>query len=233
MNATTDLDRVLGEWLADGPTRAPDHPIEAAIEHARRHPRRSDPFGFLRRDPMAPRSRGIGARPVLVLAIVGLLLAAVAAIGVGSQPRPAIVGPSPSPSASPAASPVPSASARGPRVVDLTTDPGTEATVTIVDPSGALVGARVPRADETAPNPNAAIPDAGVLVQNQGPSTLRLTWIGQPCERSYGMQIDDAGRTITIAVPTCQGDTLAIGRDVLVEFAGPVDAAEVTATLVE
>ena len=74
MNATTDLDRVLGEWLGEGATRAPDHPVEAAIEHARNNPRRRDPFAFLRSDPMAPHSRGIGARPVLVLAVLGLLL---------------------------------------------------------------------------------------------------------------------------------------------------------------
>jgi hypothetical protein len=233
MNATTDLDRVLGEWLGDGPTRAPDHPVEAAIEYARSHPRRRDPLAFLRPDPMAPRSRGLGARPVLLLAVLGLLFAAVVAVGVGSNRDSVVVGPSPSASETQAASPSPAASARGPVVVDVTGDSGVAATATIVDASGTLVGARAPGAGEPAPDPNASIPDSGVLVQNQGPTTLRLTWIGGSCERDYGVEIGASGRTIAIAVPSCQGDSQAIGREVLLEFSGPVDATAITATLAE
>jgi hypothetical protein len=233
MSATTDLDRVLGEWLNEGPTRAPDHPVDAAIEHARSHPRRRDPLAFLRPDPMAPRSLGIGARPVMVLAVLGLLLAAVVAVGVGSNRDPAVVGPSPSMSASqpPPASPSPSTAA-SPLVIELLADP-TEANVTIVDASGTLAGARAPGSDEPSPDPSAEMPDSGILVQNQDPTTLRVTWIGGPCEREYDLGIDRSGTAIAVTVPDCQGDALAIGRVVLLEFAEPVDAASITATLVE
>ena len=53
MTTLNDFDRVLGEWLNEGPNRAPDRPIDLAVEHARSHPRRPDLIRFLRPDPMA------------------------------------------------------------------------------------------------------------------------------------------------------------------------------------
>ncbi len=105
--------------------------------------------------------------------------------------------------------------------------------MTIVDASGTLVNAQAPGADEPNPDPNASIPDFGVLVQNQDPTTIRVTWIGGPCEREYDLAIDRSGTAIAVTVPDCQGDAPAIGREVLLEFATPVDAGSITATLVE
>ena len=61
MNASNDLDRRLDDLLADGPSIAPDRAIGAALDHARHHPRRRDPLGVMRRDPMA--STGVRVQP--------------------------------------------------------------------------------------------------------------------------------------------------------------------------
>lgn len=236
MNATTDLDRVLGEWLGEGPTRAPDHPIEAAIEHARSHPRRRDPLAFLRPDPMARRSRGIGARPVMVLAVLGLLLASVVALGVGSQPQPVVVGPTPSvtPSGEPSGRPAPPSARASFGIVELIDDVGTGATVAIDDASASVVTAGAAPLGDLGPDPNATIPPSGVLVQNQDPTTLRLTWGGGPCATPYRLAIDAAGTSMTVtATAPCTGDTLGVTRVLLLGFDEAVDAASVTATLVE
>ncbi|MGE5227375.1 MAG: hypothetical protein ACM3OO_10930, partial [Planctomycetaceae bacterium] len=135
MSAQTDLDRALAAWLSEGPARAPEPPIVAAVEHARVNPRRRDPLAVLRPDPMAPRGRSIlGLRPVLVLAVVGLLGAAIAIGVVGSRrgvtvpiasPSPGVPA-SPSPTAAPSPTPSP-----------------TPVTVAIIDPYGNDVTARI------------------------------------------------------------------------------------------
>jgi hypothetical protein len=235
MNATTDLDRVLGEWLGDGPTRAPDHPVEAAIEHARSHPRRRDPFAFLRPDPMAPRSRGLGARPVMLLAVLGLLLAAVVAVGVGSQPQRVVVGPSPTsvPSGEPSAGPSTASPQPSLGIVQLIDDLDTGATVVIDDASGSVISAVSPDLGTPGPDPNAPIPASGVLVQNQDATTLRLTWGGGGCPTAYRLAIDSGGRSMTVTGAPCGGDAIGVTRVLLLEFAAPVDAASITARLVE
>ena len=61
----SELDRVLGDWLADGPRRAPAAPVTVAIEFARAHPRRARflagvparPHGRSRIGPVHPCSR--------------------------------------------------------------------------------------------------------------------------------------------------------------------------------
>ena len=106
MNAFDDFDRRLGEWLEDGPTQAPHEAIERATAHARSHPRRPDPFAFLR-SAMTSRTTPVVLRPAWILLLLGLLLAAVvAAIGIGSRnDAPVVVV------ASPTASPAPTATA--------------------------------------------------------------------------------------------------------------------------
>jgi hypothetical protein len=230
MTAITDLDRVLGEWLDDGPTRAPDRPLAVALAHARSHPRRPDPLRFLRPDAMAGRPAAFGARPVLVLAVLGLLLAAVVVVGVGSDRRE-VVSPPVSASAEPTLSTPPSPSRLSLGVVALFDDLATGATVTIDDASGLVVGAEGARPADRGPDPTASIPDSGVLVQNEDPTTLRVTWVGGGCPTAYRMSVDATARQLTISGPTCGGDSIGVGRVLLLRFADPVDASLVSGTL--
>ncbi len=105
MNASDDFDRLLGEWLKDGPTQAPHESIERATAHARSHPRRPDPIAFLRKGAMNSRITPAVLRPAWILVLLGLLLAAaVAAVGIGSpNDAPVVVVPSPTAEASPIA----------------------------------------------------------------------------------------------------------------------------------
>jgi hypothetical protein len=233
MTATNELDRLLGEWLEEGPRRAPDRPIELAVEHARSHPRRRDPFGFLRPDPMAPRAIGFGARPVLVLAILGLLLAAVVAVGVGSRGDAPIVQPvgpsvSPTPSSEPSASPPPSLPAVFP--VDLDVPVGQPQTVEVIDASGLVVEAT---SGSPTGESGTTFPFDEVAVANLDATTLQLGWSGFPCATDHTLAVGANGRSMTLTRPDCTGDTdpLAVDRILVLRFATPVEAADVDVVL--
>ena len=95
MTSPNDFDRRLGAWLDEGPAHAPDRTIDAALAHARAHPRRRDPLAVLRRDPMSGGGFAGALRPLPLVAVLGLIL--VAAIGVatvgGFFSRPSVVPP--------------------------------------------------------------------------------------------------------------------------------------------
>ena len=201
MNSINEFDRALGQWLDEGPNRAPDRPIELAVSHALAHPRRRDPLGFLRPDPMGRRSSGLPLRPVMILAALGLLLGAMFALGVGGRPQPAIVGPTPSGSAAP---PVQTFD------VQLTVPEGQPQTVAVTDRSGlvteALTGAPTGEAGQS-------FPFDAVEVLSVDATTLQLGWAGFPCQTDHTLTIEADGRTMTLERPACVGDTDTIGVD--------------------
>lgn len=234
MTALNDFDRVLGEWLDEGPNRAPDRPLELAMEHARSHPRRRDPLGFLRPDPMAPRSRGLamGLRPGLALAVLGLLLAAVA-IGVGGSRQPSVVVPDTGPTASPSASPRPFPSATGPAsggiLVELVVAAGQPQTVDVIDESGKVLEA-------TSGSPTGdgqSFPDDDVEVTNIDATTLQLGWAGFPCRTDYDLRIGTDPLVMTLVRPPCEGvtDSIGVDRILILRFSEPIVAADVDITL--
>jgi hypothetical protein len=226
MTEFNEFDRLLGDWLHDGPNRAPDRPIELAVEHARAHPRRRDPLRFLRPDPMAAPFRGFGMslRPVMILAMLGLLLAAIVAVGVGGAAKdPLIVVSSASPSASaPPASPTEF-------VVDLTVPEGQPQTVLVIDGSALIV-----EASSGAPSgfAGATFPDTAVDVTNLDPTTLELGWSGLPCATDHTLTVEPDGRTMTLERPACENsDTVLVDRILVLRFSEPVSASDVTISL--
>jgi hypothetical protein len=234
MTGTNELDRLLGEWLDDGPNRAPDRPLELALAHARAHPRGRDPFGFLRRDPMARPWVGAGPRPALVLATVGLLLVAVVAIGVGGS-KPAIApSPSTSPAASESAKPTPNASPTAPAaagiLVDLVVPAGEPQTVDIDDASGKLVEAR---SGIPAGEGGQTFPFDSIVVTNLDATTLQLGWAGFPCRTNHLLMIPTDPRNMVLIRPSCAGTTDSIGIDriLILRFSEAIDAKQVHPTL--
>jgi hypothetical protein len=225
MNATNDLDRALAEWLSEGPARAPEPPIAAAVEHARGNPRRRDPLAAFRSDPMAPRGRSIlGVRPALVLAVVALVAAAVAIGVVGSRPgiTPPLTSPSPTP---PVASPAPTlAPAPTPITVAIIDAYGKDVSATIVDASGLLGGA-------SSDQPSEGGVAEGLAVTNDGPNRLRLEWTDLTCGRDYRVTIDASATAIAVSREACGGDLLPMDRILVLEFSGPIDAGDVTGTV--
>jgi hypothetical protein len=234
MKTPDDIDRQLDEWLREGPTRPSDAPVEQAIQHARAHPRRPDPLGFLRRDPMAGRLTPLGLRPAFILAVVGLLVVAVAgALVVGSlRDNAPVIGPSSPPPASVAPSVAPSASPTGFHLA-LKDEYDSGATVDIVDLSGTLVSARAAEIGEREPNPGA--PTTGdVTVKNVDATSLWIGWGAGACPDAHRLTIDASGRSISISQPPfCGGDTVGVGRQLVLTFSGPIAAADVAATLVK
>jgi hypothetical protein len=251
MNGPHDLDRRLDDWFADGPAHAPERSISAALDHARTHPRRRDPFAALRRDPMSAGGFGAatGVRALSMVAVLGLILvAAVAAATVGGlfEQRPVTVPPAiPGPSGSPApSSPAsqspapavpapPSAAPTGPALpasfhVTLAVKGGSPISLSIFDDSGALL-----TATSGTPADGASVGDGVVAVANDpsDPNTIVLTWSGTPCDTSHTLNISQDARTFAIERPACSGDLLPLDRILRLTFDRPIAAASVTATI--
>jgi hypothetical protein len=228
MTSSTDFDRVIAEWLTEGPTRAPDHPVDQAIQHALGHPRRRDPLASLRRDPMAAPGGFVPlGRPMTLVTAVLLLLVAVAGVAVvGSRlGDPAVVppvSPSPAPSAFPSGPPA----LPGLFDVDLEEDSGNDATLGVIDESGLVVAAV-----SGSPIENPA--DAGITIANDGPATLVMTWTGGPCDTVHVLRIDSTAKTFTLERPKCLGDAIPRQLSVVLTMSEPIDAAGIAATIVE
>lgn len=244
MTGSNELDRLLGEWLDEGPNRAPDRPLELALGHARSHPRRRDFLGFLRPDAMAPQSRGFafGLRPALVLAIVALLLAAVA-IGIGGPRKPAIMpapstssspsaatSPGPSVTSSPSRSSSPSGQASDGILVNLTVPEGQPQTVMVFDASGKLLEAR---SGSPTGESGQSFPFEAVEVTNIDATTLQLGWAGYPCKTDHELLIELDPKVMTLLRPACAGttDTIGVDRILILQFSEPIDASAVKIAL--
>jgi len=239
MNASQDLDRRFADWLKDGPSRAPERSITAALGHARSHPRRRDVLAGLRRDPMGSTGFGSGfggsLRPLPMVAALGLLLvAALAAATVGGffDRRPVVVPPDSTPTASP--SPQPSSPAPSPspivRSVDLIGSDGRVlSTIEIVDESGTLVEAASGQPGEGG---SSSAENADVANDPADPATIVLTWTGLASDKDQRLTISPDGRTMTLDVQQGCGDLLPFDRVLILTFDGPVPAGEVTAPIV-
>ena len=237
MNQTTDLDRLLHDWLTDGPNRAPDQPVTAATSFARAHPRRPDPLRVFRSDPMADRRpRAFGLQPGLVFALLALVVAIVAAGVIGSrlQQPPVVVPPSDqlSPSApldgSPPASPSPTSPASEPPAplfrADLETTAGQSATVDVVDLSGLVVTGR------SGPAIEGATVD-GIVVTNEKPDTLLITWAGSPCDTVHRLTVDGTATQIVLERPGCGGDSIARDLSLILQLSRSIVASDVQASI--
>ena len=74
MTGSNDLDRMLASYLEEGPRRAPDRAMDAALAFAVAHPRRRDPLLFLKPDVMARRTSMFSPQFVWVAAVIALTL---------------------------------------------------------------------------------------------------------------------------------------------------------------
>lgn len=231
MTTFDDTDRRIAAWFIDETVRVPERTIEAALTHARAHPRRRDVLATLRRDPMArgPFSGGLFA-PVPLLAVVGLIVVAAfgGAVAGGFLDRPGpVVLPPATPTVTPSPSPSPSPS---PRIfqVDLIEVAGDDATIDVTDRSGRIVGAV-----SGQPADGGSVGD-GIDVANDpaDPTVIVLTWTGTPCDTIHRLDIEPDGRTMTLSRAPCEGDATPRDLKLRLQYSEAVDAADVSATLV-
>jgi hypothetical protein len=233
MTGTNEQDRRIAAWFQDVPTRVPERTIEAALAHARTHPRRRDPFAALRRDPMGSGGFGLGrlGQPVPLLAALGLLLAAAvagAAVGGFFDRAPVLVPPDASPA--PTATPAPSAPPTPETIrVDLIEHLGDDAFVDIIDESFSMTAAV-----SGDPGDGVDVSSDEVRVENDpnDPATIVLTWGGATCDTGHELVINADGRTLRMFRGACEGDTLGgVGHVLRLTFDAPAPAAEFDATV--
>ena len=162
----SELDRVLGDWLADGPRRAPAAPVTVAIRVAPRGAGTPAPARSLAGVPARPHGRSRNSArlhrrsPAFALRPVGLRadgrrgcrrrLRPAVRMRSAAVPSPVAPIPSASPVASPTALPSPT-----PHVFDVTLDIGISqpVTITIEDHSNRIVRAEDVSAQGSAPMP--------------------------------------------------------------------------------
>lgn len=101
-------------------------------------------------------------------------------------------------------------------------------TITISDASGTLV-----RATSGSPGDGASVPPRELVVMNQTPTSLRLTWAGGPCHAADSLTIDETGRRFVLEQPGCAGDSIVHDRVLILEFSEPIEAADVQGSLHE
>jgi hypothetical protein len=227
MTGSNDLDRMLASYLEEGPRRAPDRAVDAALTFAAAHPRRRDPLIFLKSDVMARRTSMFSPQLVWAGAVIALTLGAVAAIAVGTRPSlepvvPPSVVESPLPSPSVVPSPVVT-------TIELI-DPNNEITwpVTVTDASGTLVAAE--------PEAQADLPPVDQIEATNDPADptrVLLVWTFQGCAFPQSLTIDGSGRVWQLERQECQETLGGADLRMTLVFSGPVDAATLNVQLLE
>ncbi|HEX5825506.1 MAG TPA: hypothetical protein VFY18_13690 [Candidatus Limnocylindrales bacterium] len=99
-------------------------------------------------------------------------------------------------------------------------------TIDVTDSSGTLIGATSGK-----PADGASVEANKLVVTNLSPSTLRLTWVGGPCDSANSLSIDAAGHRLLLVQPECPGDAIATDRILDLAFSTPVKASDIDAFL--
>jgi hypothetical protein len=122
------------------------------------------------------------------------------------------------------ATPAPTAAPAGPigsaRVV-LATATANAVTVDVTDTSGTLTAAT-----SGTPGDGASVAPYTLVVTNISATTLRLTWVGGPCDSANSLSIDAARQRLLLVQPECPGDAIATDRILDLAFSTPIEASD-------
>ena len=162
-------------------------------------------------------------RPGTGLAVVALLAVVVAAC---KDYDPRDYDEDPPPSASPTVSAAPTAAADATLHVVLTQANAKDVSIDVTDGTGTLVAA-----ESGSPGDGASVDPYALVVRNDDPTTLRLTWVGGPCDSANTLSIDESGRQFLLVQPECPGDSIVTDRLLILSFSGPVHAGQIHAVL--
>jgi len=99
-------------------------------------------------------------------------------------------------------------------------------TISVTDESRSLVAVA-----SGVPGDGASVEAYKLVVTNLAPTTLRLTWLGGPCDAANTLSIDAARRRLLLVQKECSGDAIATDRILDLTFAMPVKAGEIEAFL--
>jgi hypothetical protein len=99
----------------------------------------------------------------------------------------------------------------------------------IEDEGGLLAGAGSGRAGD-----GMSVRWGDVEVVNVDEDTLRVTWVGLPVDAGIRLVVSGAGDGVVLAftqpAPPANSDAIGFDRVLVLDFASPVDAADVEAT---
>lgn len=156
---------------------------------------------------------------VLVAACAGTARpSAPSATATAGTPSPTVI-PSAVPSASP--STAPSASQTGAIRVVLTVATADTVTIDVSDGSRTLT-----KASSGAPGDGASVEPYKLVVANRTPTSVRLTWVGGPCDSANTLSIDAPRHRLLLVQPECPGDAVVNDRILDLEFSTPVKATD-------
>lgn len=141
----------------------------------------------------------------------------------GDQPPP-----TQAPTAAPTAAPTtaPTAAPIGSAQVALAVATTNAVTIDVTDSSGTLLAAT-----SGGPADGASVEAYKLVVTNVSPTTLRLTWVGGPCDSANSLSIDATRHQLLLVQPECPGDAIATDRILDLAFSTPVKASDVEAFL--
>lgn len=167
-----------------------------------------------------------------ILVLVAILAACTATDPrLEDEPTPAATT-APTPTVAPTGTSAPSSTAAtsaapiGTAHVALTVATPNAVTVDVTDASSSLLAAA-----SGTPGDGASVEAYTVAVKNVSPTTLRLTWVGGPCDSANQLLIDAAHQRLVVVQPECPGDAIAMDRVLDLEFAMPIKASDVVASI--
>lgn len=157
-----------------------------------------------------------------------LLAVLLGALVVGACAAPRTPGPTAGPTPTLPPTSAPTSNPTGDAAFHVTLNQATSNLVSIDvrDLSATLVGAL-----SGIPGDGASVEPYVLKVENLDPTTLRLTWVGGPCDSANSLSIDALGRRFVLVQAECNGDAVAFDRVLILKFATPVVAADVEAFL--
>ena len=169
------------------------------------------------------RPRAQLATPVAILLAVGLLAACTTASTPSSSagPTPVPQSAAPAPSTAPSSAPTVGPSGGAIRVV-LAQATNKAVTIDITDQSRTLLAAM-----SGTPGDGASVEPFKLIVANDNPTTLRLTWVGGPCDSATSLSIDQTRRQFLLVQPECSGDSIVTDRVLVLTFSQPITAADI------
>jgi hypothetical protein len=89
----------------------------------------------------------------------------------------------------------------------------------------------VTKATSGVPGDGSSVASDTVAVVNDDPKTIRLTWLGGPCDSANTVVVDDRRSSLVLVQPECTGDAIGFDRVLLLGFDTPTQASSFRATL--
>jgi hypothetical protein len=101
-------------------------------------------------------------------------------------------------------------------------------TIDVADLSKTLVSAA-----SGTPGDGASVEAYKLFVTQRSPTSVRLTWVGGPCDSANSLSIDESRMRLLLVQPECPGDAIATDRILDLVFSSPVASSHFEAFLQE